>query len=192
MNTIHKICIDADSYLMARGDLTARKQASRSDRIQPRRDRGAGLVELAVVLPLWLIVFFGGVELFLMTTTYLKLQQVVREGLHSAAIGPRLQCPSNSSCQDVDRSQFSQFLSACIAVNNPSNNCAALITHQRMRELLRGMDIRAVNGADGVTLTIVGDPSPITIRAELRYDSLLNLFEGWPISIKATGTSTRF
>jgi Flp pilus assembly protein TadG len=54
---------------------------------QNRQLRGAALVELAIALPLLLLVILGIIEFGVMFGNYLELSNVAREGARSAALG---------------------------------------------------------------------------------------------------------
>jgi hypothetical protein len=61
---------------------------TRSRRPEPRRtDRGSAAVELAIVLPLLLLLLFGVIDFGRMLNTQITLTEAAREGARAAALG---------------------------------------------------------------------------------------------------------
>jgi Flp pilus assembly protein TadG len=63
-------------------DVTAKSFEAR-----PRRERGAAAVEMAIVLPVLLMIIFGIVDFGRMLNAQVTLTEAAREGARSAAVG---------------------------------------------------------------------------------------------------------
>lgn len=69
-------------------DRAQRVRARRRPRSsQPGRDRGAAAVEMALVLPMLLLIIFGTIDFGRMLNAQLTLTEAAREGARSVAVG---------------------------------------------------------------------------------------------------------
>ncbi|HET9517712.1 MAG TPA: TadE family protein [Actinoplanes sp.] len=60
---------------------------ARQGRAEPHVDRGSAAVELAIVLPLLLLVLFGVIDFGRMLNTQITLTEAAREGARASALG---------------------------------------------------------------------------------------------------------
>ncbi len=161
-------------------------------------ERGAALVEAAIVIPLWIIIFYGAVELFFMITTYTALSQLVREGLYGGAIGMSnnplqpLPIQVGTTCYGPDCPPQAITYQDCIANNNASPNCGAIMIQARIRLAATSLNLRLKGGAEAMTITIsrvtVGPGNnQITVSIAAPYNSLFPLIMNPTLDVSATG-----
>ena len=96
-------------HLPARRTRTA-SQPARTPR--ERRERGAALVEFTLILPLLLLVVFGGVTTALAYERKSELVYAVRDGARYGATVPRDQCDTTSNCGNRNWAQLVQFVTS--------------------------------------------------------------------------------
>lgn len=85
---------------------------SRCRRSPPGRDRGAAVVEMALVMPLLLLMLFGLIDFGRVFNAKIQLSQAAREGVRLAAL--------NSTSDPSDPSRGTAAISARVAAAAPS------------------------------------------------------------------------
>ncbi len=81
---VHLSAKPADSSHMY--EWIRRSRARRNSETKSLRDRGAALVEFALVAPLFFFIVFGGIEVGLLARSYLSLEDVTRRSARIASI----------------------------------------------------------------------------------------------------------
>src|SRR5262245_66492743 len=95
--------------------LPARRTRSAPERRRPAREhkeRGAALVEFTLVLPLLLLIVFGGVTTALAYERKSELVYAVRDGARYGATVPRDQCDDITKCSNKNWAQLVQFVTS--------------------------------------------------------------------------------
>src|SRR5262245_45554206 len=89
------------------------RTASEPKRTERRhRERGAALVEFTLVLPLLLLVVFGGVTTALAYERKSELVYAVRDGARYGATVPPGQCDITSTCGNRNWAQLVQYVTS--------------------------------------------------------------------------------
>jgi hypothetical protein len=148
------------------------------------KQNGGSLVETAMVIPLWIILFLGLVETTIMFKTYSALTQAVREGV---SIGAKFQCsrvfPNGATSPTAQHqctptaallfdSGAGTFVGGATALtpsneqyvtclnNNTGNNCGYILAAGRTRKILQSLNPRIINGATGPTIHVTVNGFP--------------------------------
>jgi Flp pilus assembly protein TadG len=82
------------------------------NRLVPRSERGAALVEFAIVLPLLAALIFGVIEFGSMYNSLLEVRSAAREGARLAAVDNGCVAPAPSSCSTTASAQLSDLKAA--------------------------------------------------------------------------------
>jgi Flp pilus assembly protein TadG len=115
-------------HLPARRTRTA-PEPERTARGHRERERGAALVEFTLVLPLLLLVVFGGVTTAIAYERKSELVYAVRDGARYGATVPRDQCDTTSNCGNRNWAQLVQYVTSkrSDGALGTSDICVALV-----------------------------------------------------------------
>jgi len=93
------------------------------------RERGAALVEFTLILPLLLLIVFGGVTTALAYERKSELVYAVRDGARYGATVPRDQCDTVANCGNRNWAQLVQFVTSkrSDGALGTSDICVALV-----------------------------------------------------------------
>jgi Flp pilus assembly protein TadG len=95
--------------------LPARRTRTASEPERTKRgrgERGAALVEFTLILPLLLLIVFGGVTTALAYERKSELVYAVRDGARYGSTVPRDQCDTTSNCGNRNWAQLVQFVTS--------------------------------------------------------------------------------
>ena len=98
-------------HLPARRTRTA-SVAKPERRARGRGERGAALVEFTLILPLLLLIVFGGVTTALAYERKSELVYAVRDGARYGATVPRDQCDTTANCGNRNWAQLVQYVTS--------------------------------------------------------------------------------
>lgn len=84
------------------------------------RDRGAAAVEMAIVLPVLVLLCFGIIDFSRMLNAHLQLSQASREGVRLAALGSGGYTPAQVTQRAKDAAPNPGFTNNAISVDPPS------------------------------------------------------------------------
>ncbi len=160
--------------------------------------RGAALVEAAIVIPLWIVMFYGIVELFIMLRTYTTLNQIVREAVSMAATGnpadPYSPIPipmgvTEFSPSNPPPSTRDQCIASWAAGIASSTNCGAIVINDRVHHLIDSTSIRINGGSETATVTItrITSPDQVSVKVTIPYRTLFPYVTKPNISVTANG-----
>jgi Flp pilus assembly protein TadG len=96
-------------HLPARRTRTASEPGRKA---REHRERGAALVEFTLILPLLLLIVFGGVTTALAYERKSELVYAVRDGARYGATVPRNQCDTTSNCGNRNWAQLVQYVTS--------------------------------------------------------------------------------
>jgi len=115
-------------HLPARRTRTA-SQPEPESTARERRERGAALVEFTLILPLLLLIVFGGVTTALAYERKSELVYAVRDGARYGATVPRDQCDTVANCGTRNWAQLVQFVTSkrSDGALTTSDICVALV-----------------------------------------------------------------
>lgn len=149
-----------------------------------RSQRGAALLEFAVVVPLLIVFFVGVVDLGRALITYMKLAQVAGEGIRMA--GGRAM---------LEAGQFNNLFEsgACSASSSedPRQGCPGQFNLQaRMHNMisLYSLDLSAVEIHSVYDNTTNADNPTVLVRISANYNGILPLFRELPIRAQKSGS----
>src|SRR3954452_20501511 len=94
-----------------------------------RGERGAALVEFALILPLLLLIVFGGLTAGLAYTHKSEIVHAVRDGARYGATVPRDQCDTVANCGNRNWAQLVQYVTSkrSDGALSTSQICVALV-----------------------------------------------------------------
>jgi Flp pilus assembly protein TadG len=163
--------------------------------VRPRRgERGAALVEFALVLPLLLTIVLGGISGGTVVSRKQTLTHAAREGARYGAIVAKNQCQPTSNCGGSTWAQLVQsaVVQRASGLVSSSQVCVALVTgsgtvvdsSSDFTTRSDGTACYSDGGADGqprvqVTITRTGDginavfyqfPVTLSVQATARYE----------------------
>jgi len=95
-----------------------------------RDQRGAAAVELVIILPLFLLLVFGGLTAALSYEHKAEVVQAVRDGARFGATTPLAQCDTTSNCGNRNWAQLVQYVTSTRSGGSLSTSqiCVALVT----------------------------------------------------------------
>ena len=93
-------------------------------------ERGAAAVELAIILPLFLLLVFGGLTAALSYEHKSEVVQAVRDGARFGATTPLAQCDTTSNCGSRNWAELVQYVTSKRSGGalSTSQICVALVT----------------------------------------------------------------
>ncbi|GIV72955.1 MULTISPECIES: TadE family protein [Caldilinea] len=127
--------------------------------MKPRsgQERGQDLVEYALILPLFLFLVIGFIEISVLFFSYVTISNAAREGARAAVAVPSAGCPL--SCIDAQAAQAARRLTAglidenlTVSVTRPDADSVRVEVRYRA-DLLTRMMIETLGGRGFVTLS---------------------------------------
>jgi Flp pilus assembly protein TadG len=119
----------ADGIIRMHAPERLRLPAASARDTAPERERGAALVEFVLIVPLALLVIFGGITAALAYEHKADVVHAVRDGARYGATVPLAQCDVTSNCGSRNWAELVQFVTAqrSDGALNAAQICVALV-----------------------------------------------------------------
>ena len=149
-------------------------------RASQRCERGASIVECAMVLPFLVVLLMGVVDIGRAVSTYLALTQVAHEAVRFAAVQPNLEQGNYSSPVPV----------SAVAQANVESRVRILLQDQELDLSAADFQLHSEfkplpNPADG-GLPLAQDDT-VAIQLQISFETLFPLFPSLPMTVRARG-----
>jgi Flp pilus assembly protein TadG len=186
--------------------LTARSTADPSGRHgqRVRGERGAAMVEFVLILPVFLLIVFGGITAALSYEHKAETVHAVRDGARYGATVPLGQCDTTASCGNRNWAQLVQYVTAQRSdgtlSTDPATNqiCVSLVTGTTGTTVFAGHPGGVYTTGTNSTFPTAGCFSEngnvdtgtrVHVSAVRGGDKINLVFSSIPITVSSNGTA---
>lgn len=154
-------------------------------------ERGVALLELAISLPVLVLLFLGLVDVSNMLINYMSMSQVADEAVRTLSAVPSLKATAS------DVTSFDTATIAACTTNPASNNlCGHLLAHRRVQYLAELLRLQNVDSAalqiktryqGGIASAAATENDTVRVEITATFNGIFFFLNNFPISVRAQG-----
>ena len=157
-------------------------------------ERGVALLELAISLPVLVLLFLGLVDVSNMLINYMSMSQIADEAVRTLSAVPSLKAATGST--DVVTDADAEAVATKCDTNSSSDTlCGHLLAHRRARYLAQLLKLQNVNGdvevktrfQNGVASATATENDTVRVEITAKFNGIFFFLNNFRITVKAQG-----